>query len=182
MENRSCPVYWVAPGGSGPRTKCTKVLGVLTMVAGCQVVANSPPFPSSLSSFEIRSPRRPMWSHTGSPFPHRPSERKLRKSNVQKLVASYAKVYPSIPTGTRSTQVEKEVCARGTTCLWFCMHCVSEHGDGWATGGIWHSPDHGPLASSTRTRSAPAAGPRVLLSRRPDEVGMQVLPFSSHLV
>ena len=119
-----------------------------------------PPPPSSLSPFEIRSPRRPMWSHTGSPFPHRPSKRKLRKSNVQKLVASYAKVYPSIPTGTRSTQVEKEVCVLGTTRLWFCMRCVSEHGDGWATGGIWHSPGHGPLASSTRTRSAPAAGPR----------------------
>ena len=40
MENRSCSVYWAAPGGSGPRTK---VLGALTMVAGCQVVADSPP-------------------------------------------------------------------------------------------------------------------------------------------
>ena len=42
MENRSCPVYWAAPGGSGPRTK---VLGVLTVVAGCQLVAHPLPSP-----------------------------------------------------------------------------------------------------------------------------------------
>ncbi len=96
----------------------------------------------------------------GFPTPSQALRTEAQKIQCAEARCFICKVYPSIPTGTRSTQVEKEVCARGTTCLWFCMHCVSELGDGWATNGIWHSPDHGQLASSTRTRSAPASGSR----------------------
>ncbi len=111
---------------------------------------------SSLFPFERRSPRVPMWLHTGSLLPHRPSEQKLKKSNVQKLIASYAKVYPSIPTGSGSTQVEKEVCARGTTCLGFACAVFLSMGTGGPPVGYGTRQ----TASSARTRSAPAAGPR----------------------
>jgi len=66
-EIRSCPAYWAAPGGPAPGRKPWSVLAGMQVAKGCQGLPLGclpPPSP-----YEIRPPRRPMWSYTGFPPP-----------------------------------------------------------------------------------------------------------------
>ncbi len=180
MENRSCPVYCAAPGDSCPRNGCSR------LPSGCQL--RPPPIPHPLPVRD-KVPRRLKWAHTGSPPPHRPAQVEAR---IAKLTCRSSLLrMQSVPVDPHRNKVYtgwKRKYQRGTTCLWYCMHCATELGDGWASSGKWHSPDHCPLASSTWTCSAPAAGPQgdgptkdtLQAAQRGRDASVAIL--SSHLV